>query len=298
MSIGLQTLDPDEQKRAGRPYPAEAIDTRGRRHQRHRLRQRELRLDLRARGTAPRELVQELSRRPLGFAPKTITLYPVVFRPLTAIHKRFERNAGDFLEDESKYALYDESVRFLASRGFRQDSFVRFTSAPARRTAPGDRRLRRRAAARPRRRRAQLQRRRALQHRLRGVAKRRHSTSSGASSTSITGPISRSIWLPARRRRAAAAVLRPQSVARAARPSRLRSPLRRRRPRRLRVGARRARRRRLRRGHRRRRVPAHSARVQVQQRDGRAVQVAPCRRARTELRARLMERKRHRSWPP
>src|SRR5262249_45643812 len=39
-----------------------------------------------------------------------------------------EKDKTGFLPDESKYALYDESVEHLAARGYRQDSFVRFTT--------------------------------------------------------------------------------------------------------------------------------------------------------------------------
>ena len=127
VSIGLQTLDPDEQKRAGRPYTAEAIERAVAGVNDIAFDNVNYDLIYGLEGQRRASWFRSLETT-VGFAPKTITLYPVVFRPLTAIHKRFERNAGDFLEDESKYAIYDESVRFLASRGFRQDSFVRFTT--------------------------------------------------------------------------------------------------------------------------------------------------------------------------
>jgi oxygen-independent coproporphyrinogen-3 oxidase len=64
----------------------------------------------------------------LAFAPTTVTLYPVVFRPLTVIDKRRRADGLRFAADEAKYHRYDLSVAELASRGYRQDSFVRFTT--------------------------------------------------------------------------------------------------------------------------------------------------------------------------
>ena len=129
VSMGLQTLDAEEQKRVGRPYAAEAVERAVASINDLAFDNVNYDLIYGLEGQRPATWFRSLDTA-VGFAPKTITLYPVVFRPLTAIQKRFERNAGGFLEDESKYAIYDESVRFLARRGFRQDSFVRFTTLP------------------------------------------------------------------------------------------------------------------------------------------------------------------------
>jgi oxygen-independent coproporphyrinogen-3 oxidase len=130
VSMGLQTLDPEEQHRVGRPYApgdvfraVEAIDAVGFDNVNYDL----------IYGLEGQERATWLATlsTTVGFRPKTVTLYPVVFRPLTVIQKRLERHAGGFMPDESKYALYDESVAYLAERGFHQDSFVRFTILPA-----------------------------------------------------------------------------------------------------------------------------------------------------------------------
>ena len=129
MSMGLQTLDAEEQKRVGRPYApeavfhaVEAINTIGFDNVNYDL--------IYGLEGQQRESWFASLGATVAFAPKTITLYPVVFRPLTVIQKRAERDTSGFLPDESKYALYDESVAYLADRGFRQDSFVRFTTLP------------------------------------------------------------------------------------------------------------------------------------------------------------------------
>ena len=129
VSMGLQTLDPEEQKRVGRPYApeavfhaVEAINTIGFDNVNYDL--------IYGLEGQQRESWFASLGATVAFVPKTITLYPVVFRPLTVIQKRAERDTSGFLPDESKYALYDESVAYLADRGFRQDSFVRFTTLP------------------------------------------------------------------------------------------------------------------------------------------------------------------------
>jgi oxygen-independent coproporphyrinogen-3 oxidase len=226
VSMGLQTLDPDEQKRVGRPYSAEAIDRAVAGINDIAFDNVNYDLIYGLEGQRRASWFRSLETT-VGFAPKTITLYPVVFRPLTAIHKRFERNAGDFLEDESKYAIYDESVRFLASRGFRQDSFVRFTTLPRgglrQETADfaGVPLLGLGAGARS------YSDAGALQHRLRGAKNGDTRHHQGLHRLRSPARSAARSWLPARRRRTPTAVLRPQSVARPARPSRLRSPLRR-----------------------------------------------------------------------
>ena len=127
VSMGLQTLDPEEQRRVGRPYsPAtvlaavDAINATGFANVNYDL---IYGLDGQQRDSWLASLGTTV-----GFGPKTITLYPVVFRPLTVIQKRLHQASAQFMPDQSKYALYDESVAYLAERGYHQDSFVRFTT--------------------------------------------------------------------------------------------------------------------------------------------------------------------------
>jgi oxygen-independent coproporphyrinogen-3 oxidase len=127
MSVGLQTLDALELRRVGRPYTletvrrvVEAIRATGFENVNYDL---IYGLEGQVRATWLRSL-----HGAIDFAPQTLTLYPVVFRPLTAIERRRERDGARFLGDADKYALYDESVDILAEHGYRQDSFVRFTT--------------------------------------------------------------------------------------------------------------------------------------------------------------------------
>ncbi len=126
VSMGLQTLDEEERKRVGRPYgmdtvhrAVDAIHTVGFANVNYDL---IYGLEGQTRETWFRSL-----RTTLDYQPQTITLYPVIFRPLTSINKRRFARAESFLENESKYAIYDESVDYLTARGFRQNSFVRFS---------------------------------------------------------------------------------------------------------------------------------------------------------------------------
>lgn len=127
MSVGLQTLDPAELQRVGRPYTIDtvhdavaAIAAGGFTNVNYDL---IYGLEGQHRDTWLRSL-----HGTIDFGPTTLTLYPVVFRPLTVIERRRSHDAGRFLANDDKYALYDESVEILAGRGYRQDSFVRFTT--------------------------------------------------------------------------------------------------------------------------------------------------------------------------
>lgn len=127
VSMGLQTLDPDELRRVGRPYDmatvhaaVEAIAAAGFENVNYDL-------IYGLEGQTPSSWERSLAGT-MAFGPQTITLYPVVFRPLTVIDRRRERDDDGFLADESKYRLYDRSVDLLAAAGYTQDSFVRFTT--------------------------------------------------------------------------------------------------------------------------------------------------------------------------
>lgn len=126
VSMGIQTLDAEELRRVGRPYPMEVV---------HRAVEA---IDAAAFENVNYDLIYGLEGQTgdswlrtldgtVALAPTTLTLYPVVFRPLTVIDTRRRRD-GAFAPDESKYALYDESVGRLDAAGWRQDSFVRFTT--------------------------------------------------------------------------------------------------------------------------------------------------------------------------
>jgi len=126
VSMGLQSLDPQEQARAGRRYAPEvvfeAVETIAAQSFANVNYDLIYGLEGQTRETWLRSLEQTVA-----FGPQTITLYPVVVRPLTSLSKRVSRSPDRFLDNASKYALYDESVTELGERGFRQNSFVRFS---------------------------------------------------------------------------------------------------------------------------------------------------------------------------
>ncbi|MFP2908086.1 STM4012 family radical SAM protein [Pyxidicoccus sp. 3LFB2] len=127
VSMGLQTLDEQERKRAGRPYSTRTLYQAVEAIQRVGFANVNYDLIYGLEGQQRETWLHSLSTT-VGFGPRTVTLYPVVFRPLTVIDKRREKHAQGFMDDGSKYALYDESVAWLAGRGFRQNSFVRFST--------------------------------------------------------------------------------------------------------------------------------------------------------------------------
>lgn len=126
VSMGLQSLDPREQARAGRRYEprqvfeaVEAIDAAGFDNVNYDL---IYGLEGQTRQTWFHSL-----ETTVGFRPQTVTLYPVVVRPLTSLSKRVVLRQAQFMSNAAKYRLYDESVEALRSDGFEQNSFVRFS---------------------------------------------------------------------------------------------------------------------------------------------------------------------------
>ena len=127
LSMGIQTLDPEESRRAGRRYSTDiipdvvdSIRTAGFENVNYDL-------IYGLEGQTPESWLRSLQAT-IAFAPQTITIYPVVFRPLTAIERRRDRDSDRFAADADKYGLYDRSVDVLAGAGYRQDSVVRFTT--------------------------------------------------------------------------------------------------------------------------------------------------------------------------
>lgn len=126
VSMGLQSLEPAEQARAGRRYAPEqvlrAVHTIGT------VGFANVNLDLiyGLEGQTAASWHRSLDAT-VAFEPETVTLYPVVVRPLTSLSKRVALPQAQLMSNAEKYALYDESVRRLASLGYRQNSFVRFS---------------------------------------------------------------------------------------------------------------------------------------------------------------------------
>jgi oxygen-independent coproporphyrinogen-3 oxidase len=127
ISMGLQTLDPDELRAVGRPYTLDVVDRAVDAINAASFDNVNYDLIYGLEGQNRDTWLKSL-RSTVAFGPHTLTLYPVVIRPLTVIERRHERHGARFLADASKYALYDESVDVLEASGFRQNSFVRFST--------------------------------------------------------------------------------------------------------------------------------------------------------------------------
>jgi oxygen-independent coproporphyrinogen-3 oxidase len=127
ISMGLQSLDPDEQRRVGRRYAPEAVDAAVAAIGAQRFDNVNYDLIYGLEGQTEQSWHGSL-RKTIGFSPSTITLYPVVARPLTAIEKRMALRSERFASNAAKYARYDESVAVLREHGYRQNSFVRFST--------------------------------------------------------------------------------------------------------------------------------------------------------------------------
>lgn len=127
ISMGVQTLDPDELRLVGRSHMAADVKRAVADIQAAGFRNANYDLIYGLEGQTRESWLRSLAGT-TAFAPQTVTIYPIVFRPLTAIARRQARDRDAFLENASKYALYDESVDLLAEQGYRQDSFVRFTT--------------------------------------------------------------------------------------------------------------------------------------------------------------------------
>lgn len=127
ISIGIQTLNQGELDRIGRTYSTEmnikAMETI-----------REVGFD-----NVNYDLIYGLENQSdtsfydsltkvMSFSPSTLNLYPVVIRPKTGINKAQQKNAEGFADDNTKYITYEKNIDFLKEKGYRQETFVRFTN--------------------------------------------------------------------------------------------------------------------------------------------------------------------------
>ncbi|KRR12592.1 hypothetical protein CQ12_34900 [Bradyrhizobium jicamae] len=125
MSMGIQSMEPGELAHSGRPYSVEtakaAIEALIERFS-------HVNLDLiyGLRGQTRDSWILSLCRV-LDYAPQTISLYPVVVRPMTSIITSKAHNPELFFSEAEKYEVYDQNVALMASKGYRQESFTRFT---------------------------------------------------------------------------------------------------------------------------------------------------------------------------
>lgn len=125
MSMGVQSMVPGELAHCGRPYSVEsaraAIEALIARFS-------HVNLDLiyGLRGQTRDSWIFSLGRV-LDYEPQTLSLYPVVVRPMTKITTSKENNPELFFSPAEKYEVYDQNVALIASNGYRQESFTRFT---------------------------------------------------------------------------------------------------------------------------------------------------------------------------
>ncbi|MEP6854049.1 MAG: radical SAM protein [Pedococcus sp.] len=129
ISMGVQTLDPEEARRAGRRYPIEQVHEAAALIDDVGFDNVNYDLIYGLEGQTPDSWRRSLEGT-LALGPDTVTLYPIVFRPLTVIGRHHERSTREFLDNTAKYALYNEAVDTLSGLGFRQNTFVRFSRRP------------------------------------------------------------------------------------------------------------------------------------------------------------------------
>ena len=128
ISMGIQTMNSAELKASGRPYSIETTITAVKNIK---ARFENFNLDL-IYGLSGQD--SESWEHSLAFVvkenPMTISLYPVVSRPLTAIEKQKNVFPERYIDDAVKMKIYDKNVAHLEANGYRQESFTRFTRLP------------------------------------------------------------------------------------------------------------------------------------------------------------------------
>lgn len=126
ISMGIQTFNEEELKKTGRPYSMDiaikAINNI------NKLNFKNFNIDLiyGLENQTKDSWLYSLNKV-IQFRPNSINLYPVVFRPLSGIQKARENNKN-FLNDTSRYELYDLSIEYMTNNGYRQETFVSFTN--------------------------------------------------------------------------------------------------------------------------------------------------------------------------
>ncbi|WP_029084958.1 coproporphyrinogen-III oxidase family protein [Bradyrhizobium sp. th.b2] len=125
MSMGIQTMVPSELAHAGRPYSVETAEA-GMKALTERFSHVNLDLIYGLRGQTRDSWFFSLGRA-LDYESQTLSLYPVVVRPMTNIMTSKAHAPELFFSDADKYEVYDQNVALMASKGYRQESFTCFT---------------------------------------------------------------------------------------------------------------------------------------------------------------------------
>ncbi|MCA6112170.1 coproporphyrinogen-III oxidase family protein [Bradyrhizobium cenepequi] len=125
MSMGIQSMEPGELAHSGRPYSVETAKA-AIKALIERFSHVNLDLIYGLRGQTRDSWIFSLGRV-LDYEPQTLSLYPVVVRPMTSITTSKAHNPELFFSEAEKYEVYDQNVALMASKGYRQESFTRFT---------------------------------------------------------------------------------------------------------------------------------------------------------------------------
>ncbi|WP_197423197.1 coproporphyrinogen-III oxidase family protein [Bradyrhizobium valentinum] len=125
MSMGIQSMVPGELAHSGRPYSVETAEA-GIKALMERFSHVNLDLIYGLRGQTRDSWIFSLGRA-LDYEPQTLSLYPVVVRRMTNIMTSKAHNPELFFSEAEKYEVYDQNVALMASKGYRQESFTRFT---------------------------------------------------------------------------------------------------------------------------------------------------------------------------
>jgi oxygen-independent coproporphyrinogen-3 oxidase len=127
ISMGVQTFNPEELKKTGRPYPMDVAIQAINNIKEMNFKNFNLDLIYGLENQTKESWLSSLEKV-ISFSPNSINLYPVVIRPLAGINQSKQLNKDKFMEDDSKYELYDISVAYMRENGYRQETFVSFTN--------------------------------------------------------------------------------------------------------------------------------------------------------------------------
>lgn len=126
ISMGLQTLVPEELKVTGRPYPMDAAYQAIETVRSSGVQNFNFDLIYGLQGQSLDSWLYSVENM-LRYEPPTVTLYPAVYRPLSGAARVKAARPGQFVDNVTRYRFYDCIVESLLNRSYRQESFVRFT---------------------------------------------------------------------------------------------------------------------------------------------------------------------------
>ncbi len=126
ISIGVQTLNPDEIKKTGRKSNVVVLDTLENIRSLYSNFNVDLIYGLPAQ---TRESWFMTLKKILEYHPSVLSLFPVVVRPSSKIKASQNKSDDYYLSDKEKYDIYDENLALVNKHGYKQDCFTRFCSS-------------------------------------------------------------------------------------------------------------------------------------------------------------------------